>query len=199
MQRILSVLFFLSGSAALVYQVAWQRALFRVFGINLESTTVVVSVFMLGLGGGAFLGAWISSQIKEKHLALFAAVELAIAGYGFFSLELFAFAGRSTVALGPLERVLVVGTLLLLPTLLMGATLPVLVEHVVQRHGNLGAATARLYGINTMGSAVSSFLTVFLIFGVFGMQGTVWFACIINVVVATGVWLMPRTNEVSAQ
>ena len=49
----LAPLFFVSGVAALVYQVCWQRLLFSAFGVDIDSVTIIVSVFMLGLGLGA--------------------------------------------------------------------------------------------------------------------------------------------------
>jgi len=44
------LLFFVSGIPALLYQIVWQRALFTIYGVNIESVTVIVTVFMLGLG-----------------------------------------------------------------------------------------------------------------------------------------------------
>ena len=62
--------FFLSGTAALIYQIAWQRALFAVYGLDILSVTVVVTAFMLGLGigsllGGAFLGT-VDGMVEES-------------------------------------------------------------------------------------------------------------------------------------
>ena len=55
----LAVLFMLSGVAALIYQVVWQRLLFTLFGVNIESVTLIVSIFMFGLGVGAIVGGWL--------------------------------------------------------------------------------------------------------------------------------------------
>jgi len=60
--RVLCVLFFFSGFPALIYQLTWQRALFRIFGVNIESVTVVVAAFMLGLGLGSLLGGELSKR-----------------------------------------------------------------------------------------------------------------------------------------
>ena len=57
--RLLCVLFFFSGFPALIYQLTWQRSLFRIFGVNTESVTIVVTAFMLGLGLGSLAGGWI--------------------------------------------------------------------------------------------------------------------------------------------
>ena len=54
--RLLQLFFFLSGIPALIYQLIWQRALFAIFGSNIESVTLVVSSFMLGLGVGSLAG-----------------------------------------------------------------------------------------------------------------------------------------------
>lgn len=58
--NILRIVFFMSGFAALVYQIAWQRMLFTAFGVDLESITIVIAVFMAGLGIGAYFGGKIS-------------------------------------------------------------------------------------------------------------------------------------------
>ena len=58
-----AAIFVLSGFAALVYQVAWQRALFTIYGVDVESATVVVTAFMLGLGLGSLAGGeWLIGQ-----------------------------------------------------------------------------------------------------------------------------------------
>src|SRR5712672_2173311 len=74
--RVLCVLFFFSGFPALIYQLTWQRALFRIFGVNIESVTVVVTAFMLGLGLGSLAGGWLSKRRGIPLLPLLAAIEL---------------------------------------------------------------------------------------------------------------------------
>ena len=60
--RFYYLLFFLSGFPALLYQIVWQRALFTLYGVNIESVTIIVTVFMLGLGIGSLAGGWLSSR-----------------------------------------------------------------------------------------------------------------------------------------
>src|ERR1700728_3161973 len=84
--RVLCVLFFFSGFPALIYQLTWQRALFRIFGVNIESVTIVVTAFLLGLGLGSLAGGWISRRRQISLLPLLAAVELATATLGIISL-----------------------------------------------------------------------------------------------------------------
>src|ERR1700728_1897669 len=78
--RILCALFFFSGFPALIYQLTWQRELFRIFGVNSESVTIVVTAFMLGLGLGSLAGGWVSKQRWISLLPLLAALGLANAG-----------------------------------------------------------------------------------------------------------------------
>src|SRR5262245_62874209 len=94
--RALCVLFFLSGFPALIYQLVWQRALFRIFGVNIESVTIVVTAFMLGLGLGSLVGGLISKRRGIPLLPLLAAIELATGLFGLASLALFDRVGALT-------------------------------------------------------------------------------------------------------
>src|ERR1700761_4373995 len=87
--RILCVLFFFSGFPALIYQLTWQRALFRIFGVNIESVTIVVTAFMLGLGIGSLVGGLLSRRRGIALLPLLAAIEFATAAFGLLSLRIF--------------------------------------------------------------------------------------------------------------
>ena len=63
--RSLCILFFLSGFPALIYQLVWQRALFRILGVNIESVTIVVTAFMLGLGIGSIVA--VGSRASTRY------------------------------------------------------------------------------------------------------------------------------------
>lgn len=124
--RILCILFFFSGFPALIYQLTWQRSLFRIFGVNSESVTIIVTAFMLGLGLGSLCGGWISRRTNVKPLLLLGVIELATAAFGLASLQIFERVGAMVADL-PLPALAAINlVLVLLPTLLMGATLPIL-------------------------------------------------------------------------
>src|SRR5580692_11446020 len=72
------LLFFLSGFPALLYQIVWQRALFTLYGINIESVTMIVTVFMLGLGLGSLAGGWLSARKGIRLLLAFGVIELSV-------------------------------------------------------------------------------------------------------------------------
>ena len=150
--KVLCGLFFFSGFPALIYQLTWQRELFRIFGVNIESVTIVVTAFMLGLGLGSLAGGWLSKRRNIPLLPLFAALELMTAAFGIVSLSIFDRVGEWTAG-WPLPAMAFVSLMLVIvPTLLMGATLPLLVSHLVRRSGNVGSAVGLLYYVNTLGA-----------------------------------------------
>ncbi len=172
--------FFLSGFAALVYQLAWQRLLFVVIGVDIESVTIVVSTFMLGLGLGALLGGALADRWPGRILLAFCLFEVAIAAYGMVSVDLLQacaalFAGLSRPAAGALSF-----ALLLLPTVCMGATLPMLVAHAWRSSGNVGVSTGALYFINTLGAATGALAIGFLLLYWLDLRQAVWLAAGLN-------------------
>ena len=179
-----AAVFVLSGFAALVYQVAWQRALLTIYGVDIESVTVVVTAFMLGLGLGSLAGGWLADRPGVDHLAAFVGIEVAIAGYGLGSLALFTHVGDLTGPAGPGVVFLVTFLVVLLPTGLMGATLPLLVGDGVRRSGNVGRSLSVLYFANTVGAAVAAVVTGIVLLRRFGLQSSVLVAALVNVVVA---------------
>lgn len=183
----LAGLFFLSGMAALVYQVAWQRLLFTLFGVNIESVTLIVSVFMFGLGVGAMVGGALSSRFSGRLPELFLWIEVGIAVFGFLSVPLIDAVGAAAAGAGPFAIAVAVYLVLFFPTLCMGATLPILVAYLHRGEGRLGSSVGLLYTFNTAGSALACFLTVGVLFRYLGLTGSVWFAALCNL--ATG-WLV---------
>ena len=199
---VVAVLFFVSGIPALLYQIVWQRALFTIYGVNIESVTVVVAAFMLGLGIGSLAGGWISQRPKLPILLVFSTMELAIAAYGMGSLPLFRSMEGFTSQITNLELGLVTFLLVLVPTVLMGATLPLLTSHLVGLSGNVGRSVGLLYFVNTAGSAFACLAAVRFTMPVLMMSGTVQTAAAINVVVSLWAllfgWRSRRARTTSA-
>src|SRR5580700_1171293 len=184
--RVLCVLFFCSGFPALIYQLTWQRALFRIFGVNIESVTIVVTAFMLGLGLGSLAGGWLSKRRDIPLLPLLAVIELMTGAFGLVSLAIFDRVGELTIGLPLMVTAATSLALVIVPTLLMGATLPVLVCHLVRRSGNVGSAVGLLYYVNTLGAGAACLFCTVLLFPFIGMQGAVYAAAAINAAVAAG-------------
>ena len=186
----LYLLFFISGFPALLYQVIWQRTLFSIFGVNIESVTVVVTAFMLGLGLGSMLGGWLSTRPWFNRLAIFGMVELGISAFGLISLPLFHWVAGFTAGAGAAATFLITFALILFPTILMGATLPVLTAELVLRSGNVGRSVGMLYFANTLGSAVACFAAALYTMPLLGMSGSVYVAAGLNASVGLAVLLL---------
>jgi len=183
----LQFIFFLSGFAAILYQLVWQRALFTLYGTSSESVTVVVTVFMLGLGLGSLAGGALSRLPHARQPLAFAALEAAIGAFGLVSLQLFQWIASLTQDAAGFGVGLPAFGLLLLPTLCMGATLPLLSAYAIGGSGNVGRSVGILYFVNTLGSAAGCALAALLVFGEFGQQGAVRLAVAVNFVIAAWV------------
>jgi spermidine synthase len=188
-------LFFLSGFPALLYQIVWQRALFTIYGVNVESVTVIVTVFMLGLGLGSLAGGRLSTMSGVRALRAFGLIELSIGAFGVSSLWVFHWAaqftaGRSTAVTGAVTFVL-----LLIPTLLMGSTLPLLVDHLVRRTANVGESVGSLYAVNTFGSGAACLCASLFLMRILGESGTVRLAASLNILVGACAFLLSRRSD----
>jgi len=176
-------LFFCSGFPALIYQVVWQRALFALYGIDVQSVTIVVSGFMLGLGLGSLFGGALSTNNRVPLVGAFAIAELGTGVYGLISLSVFHrvaefAAGRSLLTTG-----LVSISLVVLPTTLMGATFPLLTQQLIHSSRSVGYSVGLMYFVNTLGSGLACFLAADVLMQRFGQSGSVRFAALINLTV----------------
>ncbi len=189
------LVFFLSGFAALLYQIVWQRALYAIYGINVESVTMVVTAFMLGLGLGSLGGGAVSKDPKRPVLLMFSLVELGIGLFGAVSLSVFHAVGDATLGMSAVGTFFVTFFLVLLPTLLMGSTLPLLVAHLVRDSGNVGKSVGTLYFINTLGSAFASAASVLFVLGHAGQTGSVRIAAVLNLTVSLLAYVAHRRSQ----
>ena len=159
------------------------------YGVNIESITVVVAAFMVGLGLGSLLGGVISRMVRFPLPVAFGLVELGIGAYGFRSLAVFDWAAELTAGAPAAQTFLFSFALVVVPTVCMGATLPILVAFVVRRSRNVGRSVGTLYFANTLGAAVACLVVAFWLFAAFGMSGSVNLAAAFNVVVGIGALL----------
>ncbi len=190
---ILHGVFILSGVSALIYQLVWQRALLTIYGSNVESVAMVVAAFLAGLGIGSLLGGWVSKSARAPLVLLFGLAELGVGAYGLVSLRLFDAVGMATSAQAHgLTTGVLAFLLVFLPTLLMGATLPLLVAHQVRSTAHVGRSVSRLYFVNTLGAALGAYIAARWLLGGFGMGGTVRIAACLNAAAAVIVLLALR-------
>ena len=196
-QKALLVLFFFSGVSSLVYQVVWARMLTVVFGTTLLATSTVLSAFMAGLA----LGSWVLGRHIDrcKHpLRIFAALEAGIGLFALFFPSISANLGNAYGGLVGLQgnfylfslaRFGLCFALLLIPTALMGGTLPVVAKFAVRRLGRLGGRVGQLYAVNTLGAVVGVLAATFGLMEGLGLQGTTQAIAAVNFLVAGAAWL----------
>ena len=159
------LLFFLSGAAALVYQVVWVRSLTLVFGGSHQAVTAVLVAFMAGLA----LGGWSIGRVVDRvrrPLALYGWLELGIAAFALLFLGAMRIypavyvtlaRGRDdSVAYLFVVRALFSVLALIVPTTLMGGTLPVLSRFVSRQPETLRSSLALLYGLNALGAVLGA-------------------------------------------
>ncbi|MHC4846494.1 MAG: fused MFS/spermidine synthase, partial [Planctomycetota bacterium] len=199
MRPLVLLLFFLSGACGLVYQVVWTRLLTHVFGTTALAVGTVLAAFMSGLA----VGAWLLGRLADRSanpLRLYAKLEI---GLGLAALlahlllhdispvyvgvyELF---GRSAAALG-VARFVLAFVLVMAPTVLMGATLPVLARFVVRHRAAVGAGLSTLYSINTIGAVAGTLATGFFLIGAAGLNGSIVVAVLGNVAIGAIAWVL---------
>lgn len=170
-------IFALSGAAALLYQITWQRLLFLVFGVDMEAVTIIVTVFMLGLGIGGLAGGWVADKWRMSCIPLFFLCELLIGIFGVFSKY---FIAQLHLGEGFVLVFIQSSLLLLIPTALMGATLPLLSVALVQRGVVIAETVGRLYYFNTIGAALTCLSAGFLIFNHIGLSAAINWAVGMN-------------------
>jgi len=175
-----------------MYQISWQRSLFLLFGINIESVTIVVTAFMFGLGVGALAGGLLTKVRRVPLLLAFAVIELAAAVFGAFSLSVFELAGEAGLNSGPVENAIRVMAILVIPTALMGASLPVLSEFFIRLTGNVGRSVGTLYFANTLGAGFACFLVAILMFPEFGLRATIMTAAALNLLAGCAALIVYR-------
>ncbi len=193
--KVLYGVFFLSGMSALLYQLAWQRLLFLTYGTNSEAITAIVAAFMLGLGVGSLIGGVVSEKYPEKLIPIFAGIELAIGLFGAISVPLIIGVGQATAGISALAAGAIAFGVVCIPTMLMGATLPVLVTHIVGEDHEVGEAVGDLYHFNTLGSASVCILAAMFIFRFGGLYGAVGLGVVFNFIVAGVTYLKFRGRK----
>jgi hypothetical protein len=190
------LLFFVSGLSALVYQVTWQRILALHSGVGIYSVAVIVAAFTAGLGLGSLLGgAWSPRLEPVAALRVFAALELGVAAFGALSCRLYYdLLHQQGLALYASARSAGVGHFLALvvPTMLMGMSLPFLVRAMVRETATAARTIGVLYGVNVLGAAAGALVAPWLLMRLLGLRGAVLVAAAGNALVGLGALVAGR-------
>lgn len=189
---LLLVLFLLSGFSALIYQVLWLRLLALVFGVTVYAASTVLASFMTGLALGSFAAGFVADRVK-RPLALFGIAELLVGVTALATPMALEGVKALYVAWHPsigddlglltLARFVLSFAVLIVPTMLMGATLPLVMKSSLTRSGSVGQRMGLLYGTNTAGAIAGALLAGFVLIPQIGVSRGFMLAASINVLI----------------
>jgi len=202
---VVAAMFLCSGASALIYEVLWTRALTNFFGASLYAVATVLTSFM----GGLALGSWLIGRRADRMkqpLVVYGVLEILIALAAFlfpYALRIteplvrsiYVTGGEGTFFAFSLVRFALTFTLLLVPTTLMGATLPLLSKAVARERDRIGRDVGVLYALNTAGACAGVFLAGFVLIERFGIPGTRGIAIALNIAVGIAACLVGRRAE----
>jgi spermidine synthase len=203
---LVACLFFFSGLAALVYQVMWMRRLSLFFGSDVYSAAITLSAFM----GGLSVGSWGAYRLADRLMRPLLWYGLLEVGIGLYALAFQPFLDAFQPLLhsvyaanfdtAPMvyqaTRVAIATGMLLVPTALMGATLPLVVRSFVRTDSELGGLGGFFYAINTLGALVGTLVAAFGLFPLLGASATTMVAVSINIIV--GLTVVAVSGRVTA-
>ena len=197
----LFAVFAVTGFSALTLQVVWQRVISLHAGVDLFSFTTVIAAFLAGLGLGSLLGGVLADRLgPRRSLLAFAGSNAGIGVFAWFSLWLFYDVYRSAVP--HLEGTLAAFgfhfLLLIVPTTLMGLSLPLVSKGVVDRIDEAGPLVGRLYAVNTLGAGLGALISGWLLIGSLGFVGVVRLAGTLNLLAAVSIFTLWRMAERAA-
>ena len=178
-----------SGAGSLMLEMAWSRMLKLVFGSTTLAISTILVAYMLGLAlGGRWGGRW-AGRLRNG-IATYGWIEIGIGLYAMavpFVLGAYPLLQRGLIGLpfwlAAAIRFVVVLAVLVLPTVLMGATLPVLVAALVRGSKGLASRVGLLYGMNTLGAVLGVLGATFVMFPAVGLRTTNWIAAGLDVLV----------------
>jgi spermidine synthase len=204
---VVALCFVLSGATGLIYEVLWARMLGLVFGATTLAVSTVLAAFMGGLALGSMLAGRIGAKIA-RPIRAYGLLEIGIALYALAVPFMFALMEELYVILWhqfspsffvfSLLRFLLSCLLLLIPTTLMGATLPVLSAALLRSQEANRTSVTKLYTCNLVGAIFGSIAAGFFLLPTLGVRGTIYVASIINIIIGIAAIITDRRLESSS-
>jgi spermidine synthase len=208
---LLLILFFGSGACALIYQVMWLRLLSLVFGVTVYAASTVLASFMAGLGAGSLIGGRLAARFT-RPLAAFGVAEALVGITAFVTPFVLDALTSVWIAVYPqlpqslplltVIRFAVAFLVLIVPTSLMGATLPLVIKSAVAREERVGGRIGMLYAINTTGAIVGSLAAGFYFISELGVSRSFQIAAAANIVIGViaivAAYRLPAVTEAPA-
>ena len=208
---LLCALFFASGACALIYQVMWLRLLSLVFGVTVYAASTVLAGFMGGLGAGSLVGGRLAARIA-RPLVAFGIAEVLVGVTAFATPFLLDALTTVWIAVHPslptslaaltVIRFIVAFLVLIVPTSMMGATLPLVIKSAVAREPRVGGRIGVLYAINTTGAIAGALVAGFYFISEIGVSQSFQIAAASNVLIGLAAivagYAMPAQSRTEA-
>ncbi len=204
MHRVVFFFFFLSGFSSLVFEVIWARMLQQVFGTTSFAISTLLTAFMAGLALGSYVGGKLAHRLGDQ-LRLYGILEGSI---GLYALLVPVMLGTFPSLYGllfehfledfylfSLLRFLAVFAILVVPTTMMGATLPLMSQWIARREELFQGSIGLLYGANSFGACLGCLLAGFALLPALGLAATNQVFAAVNVALAVIVLLTARSLE----
>ena len=202
------LIFLLSGASGLVYEVIWTRQLTLLFGSTVFATSTVLTAFMAGLALGSYYFGRLADR-EKRPLRLYALLEVGIGAFALIwplllsvlnAIYILAYRGLDAEFYSlSLIRFVLSFLVLLVPSTLMGGTLPILSRFFVNRLEKLGLNVGALYALNTFGAVVGCVAAGFFLIQFLGVQASIYLAAAINFGVAITAFLLDRKSIRTAE
>jgi spermidine synthase len=195
----ISICFLLSGATALIYEVIWVRLLALTFGNTVYAVGVVLTAFMSGLSLGSLLLGRFSDRKGVNLLKTYGYLELGIALFAVLSPELLdavtslylsTYSSSAPMWILSGQRYALSIAVLLIPTTLMGGTLPVLSRFFIRSEQELEKKVGSLYSLNTIGGVLGTFLVGFILIRFLGLNFTLRSTAVFNVLIGLAAFYM---------
>ncbi len=187
---LVALLFGLAGGASMIYEIAWTRALALVLGSSVYAFTTMLATFLIGLAGGSYAFSYFFRRKEGLRPSSFGWLEIFIGVSSLLIIPLFnrlpdlylQMAGLANFSFSGVQAIqfLVSFFVMIIPTLLIGATFPCVVKICTREIQHLGGNIGTLYAINTFGSIIGSFLGGFFLIRLMGAQNALTLAAFLN-------------------
>ena len=187
-----ATLFIFSGISGLVYQVVWARKLQISFGVTAFAVSAVLAAYFLGLALGSIIGGRYSDHVRSP-LLVYGIVEIVV---GITAILITPYIDRLDIFVIPLQafvgenfwflqgsRFFITLAVLLVPTTLLGMTMPLMSRGLISSLSNIGSRLAILYGLNTFGAAAGVLLAGFYVIETYGLRVTAVSAATLSILV----------------
>ncbi len=197
----------LSGMAALIYEMAWVRLFINIFGSSTYVFSIMLAAFISGITIGSFI---VSKSFLQKYnrLLLIAGSQFAIVlgtilalllaeRLPYYTWEIASLLNKTetTFSIFIFIEFFISFVIMLIPTLFMGMTLPLIVEVVSHSKLKVGASVGQIFSINTIGTVLGVLLTGLVFIPLWGMQGSFNIGILINII--AGVLIILTSKKIN--